>query len=59
MYRIWLRVIETNRKAINLYKKVGFFQEGICTGESLRKGQFINQVQMCILGKDWISMNIK
>lgn len=59
MNRIWLRVLETNRKAINLYKKVGFFQEGICRDESLRKGQFINQIQMCILAKDWISMYMK
>ncbi len=59
MNRIWLRVLETNINAINLYKKVGFFQEGICREESLRKGQFINQIQMSILAKDWISMYMK
>jgi RimJ/RimL family protein N-acetyltransferase len=53
MNRVWLRVIETNKKAINLYKKVGFVQEGICRGESLRKGQFVNQIQMSILAKEW------
>lgn len=59
MNRIWLRVLETNTNAINLYKKVGFFQEGICRGESLRKGQFIDQIQMSILAKDWISNYMK
>lgn len=57
--RIWLRVLETNIKAINLYKKVGFSQEGICRAESLRKGQFINQVQMSVLAKEWISIHMK
>jgi RimJ/RimL family protein N-acetyltransferase len=55
MNRIWLRVLETNQKAINLYKKVGFLKEGICREESLRNGEFINQIQMSILAKDWIS----
>jgi AcrR family transcriptional regulator len=54
MNRVWLRVIETNTKAINLYKKVGFVQEGTCRDESLRKGQFVNQIQMSILAKEWI-----
>lgn len=56
MNRVWLRVIETNTKAINLYKKIGFVQEGICRDESLRKGQFINQIQMSILAREWIGM---
>lgn len=54
MSRIWLRVLETNKKAINLYKKMGFLQEGICRSESLRRGQSINQLQMSILIGEWI-----
>lgn len=54
IYRVHLRVIETNIKAINLYKKVGFIQEGVCRGESLRKGKFANQIQMSILPLEWI-----
>ncbi|MCD4712458.1 MAG: GNAT family N-acetyltransferase [Clostridiales bacterium] len=54
--RVWLRVLETNEKALNLYKKVGFTQEGICFEESIRNGEFINQVQMSILMKDWIHL---
>jgi len=52
--RIWLRVLETNKKAINLYEKLGFVQEGICRGESLRGGKFINQIQMSMLFSEWI-----
>jgi RimJ/RimL family protein N-acetyltransferase len=55
MHRIWLRVLENNEKAINLYKKAGFVQEGICRSESLRKGQFINQIQMSILLSEWVN----
>lgn len=53
LYRIWLRVIENNTKAINLYKKAGFTEEGICRGESLREGKFINQIQMSMLRTEW------
>ncbi len=52
--RIWLRVLEHNTRAIECYKKVGFVQEGICREESLRMGQFKNQVQMSILRSEWI-----
>jgi phosphoglycolate phosphatase len=55
MNRIWLRVIETNNKAIDLYKKAGFLQEGICRTESLRNAQFVNQIQMSILVMEWIN----
>ena len=52
--RVWLRVLETNTKAISLYSKAGFIQEGICRSESMRKGQFINQIQMSMLANEWI-----
>lgn len=54
--RVFLRVIDTNIKAINLYKKVGFIQEGICRAESLRRGRFASQIQMSILSSEWVSM---
>ena len=52
--RIWLRVLENNTRAIECYKKVGFIEEGICREESLRRGQFKNQVQMSILRSEWL-----
>lgn len=55
MNRVWLRALETNTNAIDLYKKAGFIQEGICRSESMRKGQFMNQIQMSILADEWIS----
>lgn len=52
--RIWLRVLEHNTRAIKCYKRVGFIEEGICREESLRRGQFKNQVQMSILRSERI-----
>ena len=52
--RIWLRVLENNHRAIELYKRIGFIQEGINREESLRKGQFISQIQMSILKSEWV-----
>lgn len=57
--RVWLRVLENNTSAIKLYEKVGFSVEGICIGESLRNGEFRNQIQMSYLAKDWINGFIK
>lgn len=51
--RIWLRVLEYNRRAIELYKRVGFVQEGINRNESLRNGQYYSQIQMSILKSEW------
>jgi len=51
--RIWLRVLEYNSRAIELYKRVGFVQEGINRKESFRKGQYFSQIQMSILKSEW------
>ncbi len=56
--RIWLRVLESNERALNLYQRVGFVREGLCREESLRKGKFVNQIQMSILKREWVKGNI-
>ncbi|WP_192930249.1 GNAT family N-acetyltransferase [Alkaliphilus pronyensis] len=52
--RIWLRVLDYNRQAIESYKKAGFIEEGVCREESFRFGKFKNQIQMSILRNEWI-----
>jgi RimJ/RimL family protein N-acetyltransferase/uridine kinase len=54
LYKIHLRVLETNRPAIRLYEKSGFTREGLCRSESLRSGAFLDQLQMSILLPEWI-----
>lgn len=51
--RLWLRVLENNHRAINLYQKVGFVREGLCREESIRNGRFVSQIQMSILNREW------
>lgn len=53
--RIWLRVLDNNIRAIELYEKIGFVLEGVCREESLREGRFYNQLQMSMLKKEWLS----
>lgn len=53
--RVWLRVLESNSKAIKLYERLGFIREGLCREESLRSGKFVSQIQMSILKKEWRS----
>lgn len=53
LYRIWLRVLEVNKPAISLYEKMGFTREGVCRSESLREGQFLDQIQMSVLLPEW------
>jgi RimJ/RimL family protein N-acetyltransferase len=57
--RIWLRVLEYNRQAINCYIKAGFLKEGICREESMRLGKFKNQVQMSLLRNEWLHQSKK
>jgi len=52
MNRIWLMVIETNTKALNLYKKVGFVEEGRQRNAIYRNGIYNDYIMMGILRND-------
>ena len=52
MNRVWLSVLENNHRAINLYKKVGFIQEGIMRSAIFKDGKFENYILMSILKGD-------
>lgn len=51
--KVSLEVLESNYKALNLYKKLGFVQEGIKREEILKNGKYINSVIMSLLAKDF------
>jgi RimJ/RimL family protein N-acetyltransferase len=53
LYRVGLDVIESNRRAIRAYEKVGFQREGAVRGAVLREGQRTNLVLMGILRDEW------
>jgi len=51
--RICLSVIESNIKAIKLYEKVGFMQEGILREAQFKNNKFLNMVIMAILKSEY------
>ena len=52
MNRLWLSVLEYNLRAINLYKKIGFTQEGVSREAIFKNGKFENYVMMSLLKSD-------
>ncbi len=55
MNRIWLQVFPDNTDAINLYKKVGFVQEGLERQSNYYDGQFRDQLRFSLLKEEWLS----
>lgn len=51
--RIFLRVYETNPRAIRYYEKVGFVREGIHREGHYQNGKYIDVLQMSILRSEW------
>ena len=51
--RIELTVLQNNLHAINLYKKVGFIEEGIIRHCIYKNGKFENMLLMSVLKKDF------
>ena len=52
IHRIWLSVLETNEKAINLYKKVGFIEEGRQRKGIYRNNKYIDYIMMSLLKEE-------
>lgn len=53
LHRVDLSVYDYNKRAINLYKKLGFKTEGIKRDHIFYKGKFHSEIQMGILEKEW------
>lgn len=53
LYRIWLTVLEDNERAISLYKKVGFKQEGIMRSVIYKCGVYKNMLLMSVLKDEY------
>lgn len=49
LHRLSLRVFSTNEKAIHLYKKIGFVQEGRVKEAVFRNGEWIDSIYMGLL----------
>jgi diamine N-acetyltransferase len=53
LHRIYLRVFETNPRAIRSYEKAGFQHEGRLRAAHYQNGQFIDVILMSVLRPDW------
>ena len=49
MHRVWLAVLEANERAIGLYRKVGFKEEGRYREAVFRDGRYQDYILMSIL----------
>ena len=53
LHRIFLRVLETNPRAIRSYEKAGFIHEGIQRQAEFRNGQYVDVLMMSVLLEEW------
>lgn len=57
MHRVWLLVLKTNEHAYNLYKKMGFKDEGAQREAIFKKGKYIDYLMMSILENEYAEKN--
>jgi len=53
LHRIWLRVAEYNYRAIRLYKKCGFLEEGRSRHDHFHKGDWRDALSMSMLADEF------
>lgn len=53
LHRVHLTVLANNERAINLYKKMGFFEEGRLRDAVFKNGDYIDLIQMSILSHEF------
>lgn len=53
MHKVSLEVLETNTVAINLYKKIGFVEEGKKREEIYKNGEWVDSIIMSILSSEY------
>lgn len=58
MHRAWLLVAEHNTTAINLYKKLGFIEEGKQRQRLFREGKYLDYIMMSILKEEYYDKNV-
>ena len=51
--RVFLRVFETNSRAVHSYEKAGFVQEGRMRQAYYQEGKFIDVLLMSVLHSEW------
>jgi RimJ/RimL family protein N-acetyltransferase len=53
LHRLWLRVFQTNQRAIRAYEKAGFVQEGRMREAQYLDGRYVDVLIMSVLHSEW------
>lgn len=53
LHRISLTVLEDNDRALHLYKKIGFLEEGHLKQVVFKNGKYVDLIQMAILSNEY------
>ena len=59
MNRLWLLVLETNKRARNLYSKMGFKEEGCQRNAIFKNGIYVDYHMMSILKDEFKNTRIE
>jgi diamine N-acetyltransferase len=57
LHRIYLRVFETNLRAVRAYEKAGFIHEGRHREAHYYDGTYVDVIQMSVLRSEWDNRN--
>ena len=57
LYKLYLIVDKENAKAIHIYRKLGFIQEGELIHEFFVNGEYRNTIRMCIFQHQYLENN--
>jgi len=55
LHKLYLIVDQENEKAIHIYTRLGFKQEGVLIEEFFLNGQYRNTIRMCIFQNDYLA----
>jgi RimJ/RimL family protein N-acetyltransferase len=54
LHRVFLRVMEPNRRAVRCYEKVGFVHEGRMRQAEYKHGEYLDVLLMSVLQQEWL-----
>ncbi|MFF0017567.1 GNAT family N-acetyltransferase [Streptomyces sp. NPDC005374] len=57
LHRIQLEAYSSNHRALRVYEKVGFVVEGIRREVEFRDGEWVDEVLMAVLDRDWAALS--
>lgn len=49
LHRVWLKVLEENKRAISVYEKLGFVKEGVLRDAVYKEGKYCSFIIMSVL----------